>query len=218
MYADDDMPTEPLPRITGTAPILPRRIEEPEPPVEYVHAPRSPFLIPGIAALALFAFLVGVGVATFLGVDVSAPLQAEKPQATSSVPATAKPERRNPPKDTPVEVKNPPKPGPRTTNSVEPPVTRPAKPSSEASPPQPRRPRRPARNLRSSRPPRIRPNRLPRRRRLSRRAPSPRLSPPTPKSRRVSRPTQANQRHDGPGTRASHQTPGCRTAPPSISF
>lgn len=135
MYADDDMPTEPLPRITGTAPILPRRIEEPEPPVEYVQAPRSPFLIPGIAALALFAFLVGVGVATFLGVDVSAPLQAEKPQATSSVPATAKPERRNPPKDTPVEVKNPPKPGPRTTNSVEPPVTRPAKPSSEASPP-----------------------------------------------------------------------------------
>ena len=57
MFADDT-PTEPLPRITtGVAPMLPLLIEEPEPPVEYVKAPHSSFLVPGIAAVVLFAFV-----------------------------------------------------------------------------------------------------------------------------------------------------------------
>lgn len=103
----DDTPTQPIEKITATAtaplPLLPRLVEEPEQPVMYVRAPRSPFLFPGIAACVLLAFIGGMFVASMLGVvNLPEPLQAQKPEAGTSAPATPKPDRTKPTRDVPV--------------------------------------------------------------------------------------------------------------------
>ena len=98
----DETPTQPIPRVTGTAPLplLPRLVEEPEPQVHFVPAGRNPLLIPIVATLVLLAFIGGVFVASWNGlVDLPAPLQAEKPRTSPTAPATKKPDPTKSPRE-----------------------------------------------------------------------------------------------------------------------
>jgi len=109
-------------------PLLPRLVEEPEPQVIHVPAGRNPLILPIVAALVLLAFVGGLIVASLNGVvDLPAPLQAEKPAASSPVPATKKPDRSNPPREVPVVA-------PKSDTKTTEPTKAPEEPTAEPTP------------------------------------------------------------------------------------